>query len=149
MNGRRVMVVNDDPEVCNLVASTLEKAGFEVATALSGEEGLEQFAAFAPACLVVDKVLPRLGGLEVIIEARRRRPGLPVVLMTAHPEPFQLGEGRPDAVVLKPFASLKGLCETVSAVLDSSGFDWPLAHLRQRVAAVVSELNPVRKKKGL
>jgi len=143
------MVVDDDREVCELVARTLMKAGFDVASALSGEEGLERLADFKPACLVVDKVLPGLGGLELMNEARRRQPGLPVVLITGYPEPFQIGEGRPDAVMLKPFISLKALCDTVSAVLDSSGFEWPLAQLRQRVAAVVSELSPVRKKKGL
>jgi CheY-like chemotaxis protein len=149
MTRRKVMVVDDDQTVCELVARTLTKAGFDVETALSGEEGLARLAAFEPACLVVDKVLPGLGGLELMIEARRRRPGLPVVLISGHPEPFQLGEGRPDAVVLKPFGSLKALGETVSAVLDSSGFEWPLAQLRERVAAVVSDFTPAWKKKGL
>jgi CheY-like chemotaxis protein len=149
MTSRRVMVVDDDPEICELVARTLSNVGFDVEMALSGEAGLARLSDFAPACLVVDKVLPGMGGLEVMSEARRRRPGLPVVLITGYPEPFQLGEGRPDAVVLKPFASLKSLCDTVSAVLDSSGLDWPLAYLKERVAAVVSELTPARKKKGL
>jgi CheY-like chemotaxis protein len=146
---RRVMVVDDDDAVCELVSRTLTKAGFEVETAQTGEQGLERLGQFVPDCLVVDKVLPGLGGLEVMHEARRRRPGLPVVMITGYPEPFSLGEGRPDAVVLKPFSSLAALCDTVAAVIDASGFQWPLAALRGRVAAVVSELAPMRKKKGL
>lgn len=149
MSARRVLVVDDDPMVCALVAHTLKKGGFEVETALSGEEALQRLGEFAPSCLVVDKVLPGLGGLEVMCEARRRRPGLPVVLITGHPEPFRLEEARPDAVLLKPFESLKSLCDTVSAVLDASGVEWPIAYLKERVTAMVSELAPAWKKRGL
>lgn len=143
----RVVVIDDEPEVCDLVARVLTRAGYQVTVALSGEEGLEHVAPGALDCLVVDKQLPRMHGGEVIAEARRRMPGLPVVLITAFPEPFSLGGERPDVSLAKPFKNLKVIEDAVGAALaGGAALTSPLAALRARFTQVVAEIAPGRKK---
>ena len=147
MTGARVIVIDDEREVCELVGKVLLKAGYEVVTAQTGEQGLELLRKGSADCLLVDKQLPGLGGLEVIVEARRLMPLLPVVLMTAHPEPLQLGDARPTSVLTKPFSSLRSLLDAVSGAIDSARAETgPLQQLKDRVAAVVSEIAPGLKK---
>jgi CheY-like chemotaxis protein len=141
----RVLVIDDEPEVCELLGKVLARAGYDVVTALSGEAGLGALDE-SVACLVVDKLLPHLGGLEVMAEARRRRPGLPVVLVTAHPEPFSLGDERPDCVLAKPFKNLSAIEEAVKVALEARPVG-ALSELKERVAAVVAEMSPLRRKR--
>jgi CheY-like chemotaxis protein len=141
----RVLVIDDEPEVCELLGKVLTRAGYDVVTAPTGEAGLGALDQ-SIACLVVDKLLPHLGGLEVMAEARRRRPGLPVVLVTAHPEPFSLGDERPDAVLAKPFKNLSAIEEAVKVALEARP-GGALNELKERVAAVVAEISPLRRKR--
>lgn len=145
MSGR-VVVIEDDGEVRELLGKVLARAGYDVVTAPTGEAGLRALDEGSVACLVVDKLLPHLGGLEVMAEARRRRPGLPVVLVTAHPEPFTLGDARPDAVLAKPFKSLAAVEDAVRAAIEARP-PGPLSELREKVAAVVAEIAPLRRKR--
>lgn len=140
----RVLIIDDDAEVCALLGRVLMRAGYDVVTATSGEAGLQVLVQGPVGCLVVDKLLPGLGGLEVMAEARRRQPGLPVVLVTAHPEPFALGDERPDAVLNKPFKDIATIEETVRAALEAKATG-RLGELRERVAAVVAEYSPLRR----
>lgn len=142
----RVVVIDDEPEVCDLVGKVLARAGHEVLVAHSGEAGLELLATHEVHCLVLDKQLPRMGGLEVLAETRRRWPRLPVVLVTAHPEPFTLEAERPDAVLPKPFKSLTAIEEAVATALEARRQP-ALAGLKERVAAVVAEMTPGRRRR--
>lgn len=142
----RVLVIDDEPDVCELLGKVLARAGYDVVTAHTGEAGLQALDDGAIACLVVDKLLPHMGGLEVMAEARRRQPGLPVVLVTAHPEPFSLGDERPDAVLAKPFKNLAAVEDAVRAAIEARP-PGPLTELRDRVVAVVSEIAPIRRKR--
>lgn len=148
MTGRRVVVVDDEREVCELVGRVLLRAGWDVVTAQDGAQALELLDTEV-ACLVVDKLMPGLGGLEVMAEARRRVPTLPVVLMTAHPEPFQFGEARPQVVITKPFATIQVIVDAVASAVDVVPQEGPLAQWRERVVAVVGELTPGKKKRDL
>jgi CheY-like chemotaxis protein len=145
----RVVVVDDEREVCDLVGRVLQRAGHEVVTAQTGDQGLALLAEGSVACLVVDKLMPGLGGLEVMAEVRRRWPTLPIVLMTGHPEPFQLGDARPQVVLTKPFANLQAIADAVASAVDAAGArtDGPLSQLRDRMVAVVNEIAPVLKKR--
>ncbi|WP_402845404.1 response regulator [Microbacterium sp. GXS0129] len=81
----RVLVVDDDPDVALLVKVLLERrAGAEVEVATSGESALARVGAFRPDLVVTDIEMPGLSGLELLAELRRRMPGVPVVVMTAH-----------------------------------------------------------------
>lgn len=144
----RIVVIDDDVEVCELVARVLTRAGHHVITVNSGEAALEQLSQGQVDCLVVDKHLPGMHGAEIVAEARRRHPGLPVVLMTAHPEPFSLGAERPDVCLAKPFRDLVAIEEAVTQALDSVSGETSITGLRERLTQVVTDtMAPIRKKR--
>lgn len=144
----RVVVIDDDAEVCGLIAKMLVRCGHDVLVAYDGETGLKLLETHEAQCLVVDKQLPQMGGLEVIAEVRRRWPSMGIVLVTAHPEPFNLEAVRPDVVLGKPFKSVGAVDGAVREALEvHAGIRSPLTHLKERVAAVVAEITPGRRKK--
>src|SRR5207244_8213630 len=81
----RVMVIEDEKEIRDLVRYNLERAGFRVALADNGEDGLERIFAARPDAVVLDLMLPGLSGLEVLRELRGEpvTRDLPVVVLTA------------------------------------------------------------------
>ncbi len=82
---RRVLVVDDDPRVGELLTALLRPAGFDVRVALGGVEGLALARTFAPAAIVVDIMMPDLSGFEVV-EQLERAPAtrkIPVIVLTA------------------------------------------------------------------
>jgi adenylate cyclase len=81
----KILVVDDVSQNVKLLKDVLEAKGFQVATAFSGQEALDQFEAFDPDLVLLDVVMPGINGLDVCREIRSR-PGtalLPVVLVTA------------------------------------------------------------------
>lgn len=143
----RIVVIDDEPAVADLLGKVLERAGHSVRVAHTGEAGLEALAASQTDCLVVDRMLPQMGGLEVVAEARGRWPALAIVMVTARPEPFSLDAPRPDVVLLKPFRDLEAIEDAVREALEAVASRGPLDELRQRVAAVVAEITPGRRRR--
>jgi len=81
----RILLVDDETLVRETLATSLEDAGYVVLTAAGGEEALSHLDTGAGVdVLVTDLSMPGMGGLTVIREARRRRPGLPSVLLTGY-----------------------------------------------------------------
>lgn len=103
-----VLCADDDEDILALVALRLERAGFAVATALDGAEALERARAHRPAVAVLDVMMPRRTGLEVLAELRAD-PGLcgvKVVLLSARVQDEDVADGLAagaDAYVVKPF----------------------------------------------
>lgn len=145
----RVVVIDDEPEVRELLGKVLLRAGFEVQTAASGDAGLKLFETGTFDCLMVDKLMPGMGGLEVAAEVRRRWPSVAIVLVTAHPEPFNLEAERPEAVLAKPFKNLETVVNTVNEALEAlrTSRNDTLTNLKERVAAVVAEISPNRRRR--
>lgn len=148
----RVVIIDDEPEVCELIGKVLRREGYDAHSALNGEAGLALIAAEPPVCLVVDKLLPTLGGLEVAAQVRQRWPSVAIVLVTAHPEPFTLDTERPDAVLAKPFKNLDVVVSTVREAIEAvaaqrAARGGTLNSLKERVAAVVAEITPGRRKR--
>ena len=81
---RRVLVIDDDPWIHELVAGLLAPDGFEVETAARGSEGLERVAAGFRGVVILDVLLPDLEGPEVFKRLRALSPDLPVIFLTAH-----------------------------------------------------------------
>ena len=108
MSAVRVLVVEDDPNVRGLMRTLLEAEGYAVDTASDGLGGLGQAATSAPGLVLLDLVMPDLGGVRVL-ERLREDPVLsqiPVIVVTGHEDALpdvraQLGH---DNVFLKPFA---------------------------------------------
>lgn len=104
-----VLVVEDDPEIRELLAFSLAKEGWALAFAADGEEGLRLVAEAAPDCVVLDIMLPGMDGLEVLRSLKsdpgRRR--LPVIMTTAKGEEADVVAGLElgaDDYVVKPYS---------------------------------------------
>jgi DNA-binding response OmpR family regulator len=103
----RVLVVEDDPTVSDVVCRYLERAGFSVTSASDGAQALAAVAGSPPDLVILDLMLPGIDGLEVCRRLRRDSAGLPVIMLTALGEEtdrvlgLQVGA---DDYVTKPFS---------------------------------------------
>ena len=117
----RVLVVDDEPDLLELVHYNLAKAGYDVACVMSGEEALAHVRSSPPDLIVLDVLLPGLDGLE-ICKALRRNPttaGIPIVMLTARSEDADVVAGLElgaDDYLTKPF-SPRVLLARIKAVL--------------------------------
>ena len=117
------LVVDDDPTVGTVVEAYLQRAGFEVQRAADGATALAVAARSLPDVVVLDLMLPGIGGLEVCRQLRRDHPRIPVVMLTALGEEADriLGlEVGADDYVTKPF-SPRELVLRVQAVVRRTG----------------------------
>ncbi|MEI6043176.1 MAG: response regulator transcription factor [Chloroflexota bacterium] len=101
----RILAVDDDPEILDLLSRGLQFEGYEVETALNGEEALISFRQSAPDLVLLDLMMPGIDGLEVCREMRKLR-DTPVLILTAKDAVSDkiagLDSGADDYVV-KPF----------------------------------------------
>jgi two-component system OmpR family response regulator len=81
--GARVLIVDDDPRISELLVTTLRFAGFATAVAVTGGDALRQLGAFEPHLVVLDVMLPDIGGFDVARRLRRDGHTLPVLFLTA------------------------------------------------------------------
>ncbi len=83
---KRILVVDDEPDVRNFIAACLEDAGFVVETAVDGVEALEKVKANTPDLMTLDMVMPRKSGIKVMRTLRENEKWarLPVIVITAH-----------------------------------------------------------------
>jgi two-component system, OmpR family, response regulator len=119
----RVLVVDDEPNITDLVGTALRYVGFEVATAATGREALERARAFRPELIVLDVMLPDLDGFEVTRRLRGEGLRIPVLFLTARDATEDKVAGLTlggDDYVTKPF-SLEELVARVRAVLRRTG----------------------------
>lgn len=79
----RVLVVDDEPEICNLLENFLEKEGFKVTTAASAEEALEKIKKEKPKVLLLDIRMPGMGGIAMMKKVREANPEIAIIIITA------------------------------------------------------------------
>jgi DNA-binding response OmpR family regulator len=132
MAADRILVVDDDRVIQELLRVNLEIEGYEVQTASDGEEALRRFEDFRPALVLLDIMMPKLDGWEV---ARRLRGhGAPVVLLSARAEDAgedQAGDGSVAAYVAKPFDP-GNLLDLIAELLASSARELGAADAAER-----------------
>ncbi len=80
----RILVIEDDPILRELLAEWLLAAGYRVGVAAEGRSGLSQAVSERPALVVTDIRMPVLGGAAVIVELARLYPGIPVIAISGH-----------------------------------------------------------------
>jgi DNA-binding response OmpR family regulator len=120
---KRILVIEDEPQMLLGLRDNLELEGYEVATASDGDEGLLKASSFQPDLVILDVMLPRKTGFDVCRELRARGTATPVVMLTARNQEtdkvlgLELGA---DDYVTKPF-SITELLARVRAVLRRTG----------------------------
>ncbi len=122
MASERILVVDDDSNICELLRLYLEKDGYEVAIANNGGEAVKMFQELSPDLMLLDIMLPVLDGWQVCREIRKFS-DKPIIMLTAKGETFDkvLGfELGADDYVVKPFDA-KEVMARVKAVLRRSG----------------------------
>ncbi|MEO7836162.1 MAG: response regulator, partial [Acidimicrobiales bacterium] len=117
----RVLVVDDDPVIQNLLRVNFEMEGYEVIVASDGVEGLERARTENPDIVVCDIMMPRMDGLAVVrhLKADPATRSIPILLLSAKAQApdVQAGEeSGADAYVTKPFDPLS-LLDSVAALL--------------------------------
>ena len=122
MAAERILVVDDDTNICELLRLYLEKDGYEVSIANDGGEAVKMFQELSPDLMLLDIMLPVLDGWQVCREIRKFS-DKPIIMLTAKGETFDkvLGfELGADDYVVKPFDA-KEIVARVKAVLRRSG----------------------------
>lgn len=122
MSTQTILVVDDDPQIREILAMALERAGFNAVLARDGAEGLAQARSIEPSLAVLDIGLPEMDGLE-LCKAIRKDSNLPILFLTARDDEVDriLGlELGGDDYVTKPF-SPRELVARVRAILKRTG----------------------------
>lgn len=121
MSATRVLVVEDDPSVRGLLHTLLSAEGYDVSTASDGLAGLVKATSTRPALVLLDLMMPDLGGVRVLEELREdpELSGTPVIVVTGKVDAVPdmralLGE---ESVFVKPFA----VAELLARVLQVTG----------------------------
>jgi two-component system alkaline phosphatase synthesis response regulator PhoP len=136
MAKERVLVVDDEEDILELIQYNLSKEGYEVATAASGELALQQARATLPDLVLLDLMLPGVDGLDVcrLLKSDPRTAHIPIIMLTAKTEEADVVTGLElgaDDYITKPF-SPRVVGARVKAVL------------RRRSAEPVSEEQTIR-----
>jgi CheY-like chemotaxis protein len=122
----RILIVDDEPAIREVLSAVLTEEGYEVAVAVDGAEGLTRVAEHSPDLVILDYMMPRLDGLQ-LLQRLRSRPELAkahVILLSAVAHRLR---GEPlassvDLVLAKPF-DLDELVDHVAAVLKRARTD--------------------------
>ncbi|MEH7439808.1 response regulator transcription factor [Neobacillus drentensis] len=115
----KVLVVDDEQSIVTLLQYNLEQAGFEVLTAMDGQEGKELAETETPDIIVLDLMLPKLDGMEVCKQLRQKNIMIPILMLTAKDDELdkiiglELGA---DDYMVKPF-SPREVIARVKAIL--------------------------------
>jgi two-component system, OmpR family, response regulator len=119
----RVLVVDDEATLSELLSMALRYEGWDVRTAGTGHDAIRQARSFEPDIVVLDVMLPDLGGLEVLRRVRQRAPRVPVLFLTARDAVDDRIAGLTaggDDYVTKPF-SLEEVVARLRALLRRAG----------------------------
>ncbi|MBI5415853.1 MAG: response regulator [Candidatus Omnitrophica bacterium] len=117
---KKILIVEDDPELAFLLKRCLESGGYQVITACDGEEGFSKFITERPGLVILDLGLPKINGYEVARKIRKEREDkTPILMLTGKGEDADRIIGRvrgADKYMTKPF-ELEELLEQVKSLL--------------------------------
>lgn len=102
----KVLIIEDDPNIVDLIQLYIEKFGFTAITASDGEKGVEQFYNQSPDCIILDLMLPKMNGWEVCKMIRLEDKQIPIIMLTGKGETDDIIKGLDigaDDYIVKPF----------------------------------------------
>jgi two-component system, OmpR family, response regulator len=119
----RILVVDDEPNIVDVIAMALRYQGFDVATAANGSDAVSQVNGYRPHLMLLDVMLPDMDGFEVAERLGAQRAGVPIIFLTARDSTEDKIRGLTtggDDYVTKPF-SLEELVARIRTVLRRTG----------------------------
>ena len=122
---KRILIIDDEQIVLEVLRKILELEGYEVVTAANGDEGIELFSQKPFDLVVTDMVMPEKDGLQTILDLRKEDPDLAVIAMsgggTISKERYLAVAGYLDGIITitKPF-SLESITEAVAKLLSET-----------------------------
>lgn len=115
---KKVLVVDDEQQIRELLKNLVIKAGFEVETAEDGVEALEKMRATKFQCVLTDLQMPQMDGKQLAQEVKRLYPQIPVILMTGR---MDLAEGaQVFQVIEKPICKMSVVVDLIKLVTGES-----------------------------
>lgn len=123
-NTKKILVVEDERELCSILYSDLSSRGYEVELARNGQEGLEKLQMLEPDLIVCDRAMPVMSGFQMLERIRGSYPqykNLPIIFLTALTDPrdrHSVDHLNPSAYLEKP-VDLEKLAATIVKVLES------------------------------
>lgn len=114
---KKILLVDDEPSIQIVYREEFEDEGYEVVSAVNGEEGLEKFQTDDPDIVILDIHMPGMNGIEVLRQMKMLRPEIPVILSSAYQE-FQrdISTWASEEYIVKS-GNLDGLKEAVQRLL--------------------------------
>ncbi len=117
--GKRVLVVDDERSIRELLKSALKEVGFTVEAVETGEAAIEALGKSSYDLLIVDKNLPGMSGHDVARRARSLAADLAIAMLTAHDERIKPEDvGNLDNYIVKSFRSIKDIQNAASLTLE-------------------------------
>lgn len=120
---KKVLVVDDEPDLLKIAVFRLKKAGYKILTAINGQQALDAIRNDPPALVLLDLLLPVMDGVQVCQRIREDKslPYIPVILFTASTLGIEekVKEAQADDYLIKPF-EIDELLKKVEGLLDSA-----------------------------
>ena len=129
-NNDLILVVEDDPEIADIVCAYLQRDGFRTLHVSNGEQALEVYARHSPSLVILDIRMPGMDGWQVLTELRRRG-STPVLMLTANDDvvdklsALRIGA---DDYVIKPFIPAEVVARTHAILRRTSAKPAPVEH---------------------
>jgi DNA-binding response OmpR family regulator len=122
---KKILIVDDEPDMLEILRFRLEKNGYKIVTASSGEEGLKKAETAKPDLILLDILLPGMSGLEVARKLKKNKltKNIPIIIVTALIGKDVMSEGVKDGaeyLISKPFDPAELLAEIKKVVEDKS-----------------------------
>ena len=120
VQGKTILIIEDDPDVLSTLVKQLKYFGFEVITASDGMEGMRKLDAGGYDLLITDIVMPFISGVGVVTALKEKTPHIPVIVMTGYgkePEAAAM-EQKADIVLAKP-VKMSVLKDTIENLLTT------------------------------
>jgi two-component system, OmpR family, alkaline phosphatase synthesis response regulator PhoP len=139
----KILVVDDEEHILTLIKFNLEQAGFQVVTAIDGDEALQKAIDEKPELIVLDLMLPKKDGMEVCKELRLQRNTTPILMVTAKDDEFDkvLGlELGADDYMTKPFSPREVVARVKAILRRSKITETPVPVSEETDALVIADL---------